>query len=212
MKIRVLLLTASIVLSCLSVSFAEEKITLSTFYPAPYGDYDELAANKMVVGPTYAVPAGLADLVVEGNVGIGAQDPLGYKLYVNGTLFCTANSYTAGNLITSDERLKTNIYNLETVSDRVMRLRGVQFNWKDSDRNKKDGPQIGLIAQELENEFPELVMEDNEGIKYVRYDNFTAVLLEAIKEQQSQIEALQGEIEEIKKQGIMPQSRKILQK
>jgi len=40
-------------------------------------------------------------------------------------------------------------------------------------------------------------MEDNEGIKYVRYDNFTAVLLEAFKEQQSQIEVLQVRIENL---------------
>ena len=43
-------------------------------------------------------------------------------------------------------------------------------------------------------------MEDNEGIKYVRYDNFTAVLLEAFKEQQSQIKELQEEIAKIRKQ------------
>ncbi len=78
-----------------------------------------------------------------------------------------------------------------------MRLRGVHFNWKDSDRDKEDGLQLGLIVQELEKEFPELVMEDNEGIKYVRYDNFTAVLLEAFKEQQSQIEVLQVRIENL---------------
>ncbi len=68
--------------------FAEEKITLSTFYPAAYGDYDELTANKMVVDPTYAIPADPIDLLVEGNVGIGTAAPGAYKLNVNGTFYC----------------------------------------------------------------------------------------------------------------------------
>ncbi len=191
MKIFVALLLVFSLAAYVVPSFAEEQITLSTFYPAPYGDYDELTANKMVISSTYAMPADPVDLLVEGSVGIGTAVPGAYKLNVNGILYCSANSYTAGNLITSDERLKTNIYNLETVLDRLMRLRGVQFNWKDSDRDKEDGLQLGLIAQELESEFPELVMEDKEGIKYVRYDNFTAVLLEAVKEQQLQIKELQ---------------------
>ncbi len=197
MKFIIILLVTMTTFIYAGTVFAEEKITLSTFYPAPYGDYDELTANKMVVGPTYAIPADPIDLLIEGSVGIGTAAPGAYKLYVNGTFYCSANSFTTGNLITSDERLKTNIYNLEPVSDQIMRLRGVHFNWKDSTRDKEDGLQIGLIAQELEKEFPELVMENNEGIKYIRYDNFTAVLLEAIKEQQAQIKELQAKVENL---------------
>ena len=88
MKLRVILLTALMVLTCFSLSYAEEKITLSTFYPAPYGDYGELTVNKMVVGPTYAIPADPIDLLVEGNVGIGTAAPGAYKLNVNGTFYC----------------------------------------------------------------------------------------------------------------------------
>lgn len=71
--------------------------------------------------------------------------------------------------------------------------------------NKK---QIGVIAQELELAFPELVLTNDDGFKSVAYDKLSAVLLQAIKEQQiqieelkkknSEIEAVKAELEEIK--------------
>jgi len=158
---KIILLVTIIALICSGAVFAAEEITLSTFYPAPYGEYDELGVDSMAVGSGYAIPAGDGDMVVQGNVGIGTTALGAYQLNVNGTFNCAALSYTGGVLISSDERLKTNIYNLESVSDRIMRLRGVHFNWKDSNRDKEDGLQIGFIAQELEKEFPELVMENN---------------------------------------------------
>jgi hypothetical protein len=72
--------------------YAAEEITLSTYYPAPYGEYDELSANKMVIGPTYAVPANDGDLVVEGTVSIGTTSPgvgIGTKLAVAGDATAT---------------------------------------------------------------------------------------------------------------------------
>ncbi|MBT8420744.1 MAG: tail fiber domain-containing protein [Gammaproteobacteria bacterium] len=54
--------------------------------------------------------------------------------------------------------------------------------------------QIGVIAQELEKEFPELVSTDNEGYKSVAYSKLTAVLIEAIKAQQSRISELEVRI------------------
>ncbi|MFN3329287.1 MAG: tail fiber domain-containing protein, partial [Fervidobacterium pennivorans] len=59
--------------------------------------------------------------------------------------------------------------------------------------------QIGFIAQDVEKVFPELVFEDSEGIKSLDYSKFTPVLLQAIKEQQQQIEKLQQENEELKR-------------
>ena len=53
-----------------------------------------------------------------------------------------------------------------------------------------EGRNIGFIAQELEKEYPELVVTGEEGIKSVAYDKMTAVLVEAVKEQQKQIDEL----------------------
>ena len=87
----------------------------------------------------------------------------------------------------SDERLK---YNIETVSDpidTINQLRGVSFN-----RNGSGLKDYGVIAQELEQIIPSLVHQDPEGYKSVSYNGIIGVLIEAIKQQQKQIDQLAG--------------------
>ena len=92
----------------------------------------------------------------------------------------------AGNIVSnSDERLKSNIRDIENPLDIVKQLNGKRYT-KDNEET------IGLIAQEVEKVLPEMVHTENteEGIKSVNYQNIIAVLIEAIKEQQKQIEFL----------------------
>ncbi len=92
----------------------------------------------------------------------------------------------------SDSRYKTDVNKLENVLTKVNAINGVSYFWKsDSLKTKKD---IGVIAQELEKVFPELVDTDEAGYKSVRYSHLVPVLIEAIKEQQKQIESLKSEI------------------
>ena len=86
-----------------------------------------------------------------------------------------AGTVTAANISsTSDIRLKTDIVPLENSLDKIMRLRGVSYVMKaDETRARK----IGVIAQELEQEYPELVATDDKGMKSVAYANLTAVLI-----------------------------------
>ena len=80
-------------------------------------------------------------------------------------------------------------------------MRGVTFRRIDSDLDKR---QMGVIAQEVEPYVPEVVstVEDESSDKYghksVSYGNLTALLIEAIKEQQKQIEELKQQVKEIK--------------
>ncbi|MFH0845893.1 MAG: tail fiber domain-containing protein [Patescibacteria group bacterium] len=67
-----------------------------------------------------------------------------------------------------------------TVLENVMKLRGVKFEWKDSELGV--GDQIGFIAQEVEKVYPELVSTDQDGYKSVQYGKMTAVLVGAIQE------------------------------
>jgi len=102
-------------------------------------------------------------------------------------------------LTNSDMRYKKNVTTLLNSLNKVKNLRGVRFDLEDdSDIINGQGKYIGFIAQELENEFPELVMTDEEGYKSVAYDKMTAILVEAIKEQQKIIEELIQEIDQIK--------------
>jgi len=107
--------------------------------------------------------------------------------------FSTSGSVTASAfLYSSDASLKKNIETVDSALDKVLALRGVTFDWKDSDVSA-----YGFIAQEVEEVLPELVSD--EEIKSVQYGNITAVLVEAVKEQQKQIEELREELRLLKK-------------
>ncbi|MGO9378710.1 MAG: tail fiber domain-containing protein [Dissulfurispiraceae bacterium] len=103
---------------------------------------------------------------------------------VNGTLSVIAL------VSVSDERYKRNIQPLQQSLDKVTHLTGVSYEWKTdeySGKGFKKGRQIGLIAQDVEKVFPELVLTDDKGYKAVAYDKLVSVLIEAVKEQQKTI-------------------------
>jgi hypothetical protein len=89
---------------------------------------------------------------------------------------------------TSDVKLKENIVTITNAVDTVKKLRGVEYDWKDNGHHS-----MGLVAQELEKVLPYLVHE-NENVKSVMYSNMIGLLIEAIKEQQIQIDELKGKI------------------
>ncbi len=99
----------------------------------------------------------------------------------------------------SDSRLKTNINTLDNALGNIMKLRGVSFNWdKTKNPNAAEGLQFGFIAQEVEKIFPNLVSENINGYKAVNYTGIIPVLTEAIQDQQTEIEELKKENEELK--------------
>jgi len=103
----------------------------------------------------------------------------------------------------SDEKAKVEIIQLEGSLDKVLSLRGVSFKWNSEVVPKKAETQeksVGLIAQEVEKVIPEVVVtEQIEGqkLKTVEYGNLVGILIEAIKEQQQQIEDLKTRITEL---------------
>ena len=104
----------------------------------------------------------------------------------------------------SDKKLKDNITTIEFGLDKIKNLRGVEFTWNDGGREGQRD--IGIIAQEIEKVIPEVVREkemplmDKSGKKYktIDYDKITAVLIEAVKEQQEQIDELKKQVKELK--------------
>jgi hypothetical protein len=128
------------------------------------------------------------NILENGNVGLGTINPT-TKLYVNGEI--TANSVSG----ISDIRFKTNIRPVINALEKVKALRGVYFNWNQIAFPEKEfGAQdeLGFIAQEVEKIVPEIVSKDktNEEYRSVKYDKLVALLVEAIKEQQKQIDSL----------------------
>jgi hypothetical protein len=90
---------------------------------------------------------------------------------------------------TSDINLKENIKIIENPIEKVLQLNGVSFDWKNNHQSS-----IGVIAQEVEEVFPELVKESNSQ-KSVNYNGLIGVLIEVVKEQQKQIDKLKAIIE-----------------
>ena len=98
----------------------------------------------------------------------------------------------AGSVISnSDAKLKTNITTITDALDKVSRLRGVEFDYIKNGRHS-----IGVIAQEVEQVLPDLVIGDDP--KSVAYGNLTAVLIEAVKELREEVSSLKQEINTLK--------------
>lgn len=105
----------------------------------------------------------------------------------------TGDFTAGGNVIAnSDIKIKKNIRPIENALDKVNSLRGVYF-----ERVGTDITNIGVIAQEVEQVLPEIVRE-SDGIKSVAYGNITALLIEAIKEQDKKIKELEEKVCQLK--------------
>jgi hypothetical protein len=105
----------------------------------------------------------------------------------------SGNLTMAGNVTAySDIRLKENIEVITNALHKVKQIRGVTFTRNDTE--DKELRHAGVIAQEVELVLPEVVATDNSGIKNVAYGNMVALLIEAVKEQQIQIEQLNQRI------------------
>ena len=115
-----------------------------------------------------------------GNVGIGTQAPAD-KLHVAGNV--RANDF----IVTSDLCLKEDVQPLHGALDKLRRMRGVAFSWKEAGRGQSEPPtfraRAGMIAQEVEKVAPELVhQESGSGLRGVNVTGMLATLIEALKE------------------------------
>ncbi len=176
---------------------AEEKITLSTYYPAPYGEYETLS-----VGSGYTAPLTDGWLSVESRIGIGITSP-GYQLHLsqNSAAKPTSNTWT----VPSDERIKKNISDFTDGLNIVMMLqpRNYQYNGLGGPGYDDTDSHIGFIAQEIEPICPYMVETGRGLIDGIQVDDFKVyqghalsfVLVNAIQEQQEQIEALKKKID-----------------
>jgi hypothetical protein len=158
--------------------------------------------NSLMVGflsttPTLFVGPSPGSGSATGSVGIGTTNTQGFKLFVNGSIAATSFSQV------SDIRLKANIRSIDNALNKVLKLEGIKYEWKNGvnpDLTLPDSTQIGFSAQDVEKVLPELVTTNSEGFKAVSYQNMSAVLVEAVKEQQKTIEQQQTELEQVKRQ------------
>jgi hypothetical protein len=128
--------------------------------------------------------------------GLRVDDAIG----VNVDASTTDGRIDAGNDVvaysSSDKRWKENIKPIENALDKVLKIGGYEFDWKELTEEEKktqhgnEGHDIGVIAQEVEKVLPEVVTTRENGFKGVKYDKMVALLIESIKELKSEIEEL----------------------
>lgn len=126
-------------------------------------------------------------LVINGD---STENVSGYNFYVNGD----AGGYSAWNSL-SDSRLKSNINIISGALEKVMMLNGIYYTWKNELSNSNR--EIGFIAQDVEKILPEVVHSEGEYYS-MQYAPITAVLVEAMKEQQVLISNQINEIKNLK--------------
>ena len=163
--------------------------------------------QNYIIGQTEKMRiSGAGDILINTSISSGNANSRGFRAGAAGELILLANSgglfhqilsnyyliqTTGGN--TSDINLKKNINPISNPLDRVCAIRGVNFEFIGEPKDDASkGTQLGVIAQEVEQQFPEIVLEDQFGNKTVRYDRLVAPLIEAIKalrEQNAQLEA-----------------------
>ena len=110
---------------------------------------------------------------------------------MDGTFTATGDVIAYG---TSDRNLKDNIKPIENPIDKIKSIGGYEFDWNEKQDVYK-GHDVGVIAQEIESIMPEVVSTRKNGYKAVKYDRIVPLLIEAIKEQQKQIEELKSIID-----------------
>ncbi|MDP9195638.1 MAG: tail fiber domain-containing protein [Pseudomonadota bacterium] len=141
-------------------------------------------------GPGFGQVA--SEVIIQGDVGIGQSVNIANGLYVHGGAHFTGGGdvvVSGGNLIVngkthdnkynSDRRLKKDIVPVQNALEKLLKLQGVGFAWKEDGTHD-----LGVIAQDVEKVFPELVYDNpaNKGMKAVRYHSLIAPVIEAIRE------------------------------
>ena len=146
------------------------------------------------IGAATAAQGTLADSALQ-NVSEDTTPQLGGNLDINsnnitgtGAITITGDITASNFVTTSDARLKSNITSITDALAKVTQLNGKQYTMYGQD------DQIGLIAQEVEQVLPQMVhtRDDMMGTKAINYQNMVALLVEAVKELQTEIKGLKG--------------------
>jgi hypothetical protein len=149
--------------------------------PCVYIGEQDVGGRMVLRGSTFRVKGGNWDPDVDNDIQLGQPSNRWKEVWaVNGTIQ------------TSDARLKQGIENLRYGLAQVVKLRPVSFQWKDGSDHRTH---LGLIAQEVESIMPEVIERRTDASESLgmNYNNLIPVLINAIKQQQQQISALQGQ-------------------
>ncbi len=147
------------------------------------------SASGSVSNKLYIDPTNTNTPLIEGDFSTNSVE-------INGNLCYTGTFGTC-----SDIRYKKDFEPLANSLEKIMQINGYYYHWKYDEFPEmvfSQGRQLGVIAQDVEKLFPELISENEQGYKMVDYARLTPVIIEAIKDQQKQIEDLKNENNKLK--------------
>jgi len=154
-------------------------------------DFNGAVSVTVPVGKTEIVAGGLQIIRDSNNyvkIDRAGSDPI-LQVFGEGTFTGDVTANT-----TSDIRLKENIVKIPNAIDKVLKISGNTFEWKEGFENvhSKKGMDVGIIAQEIEDVIPNVVVTRENGYKGVQYEKLVALLIEAIKELKKEIDELKN--------------------
>lgn len=164
---------------------------------------DAMSRSELINGFPYRVAFAAGLTVGSGqtstSTGTGA-------LVINGGVGLSGDLYVGrGVTELSAAGLKTNITDIDSPMDKIQRMHGVEFNWKGDSTDVMRGKEYGLIADEVAKVAPSLVTFENNQPQGVKYSKVVALLIEAMKHQQKEIDELKANMP--KKRGRKPKTQ-----
>ena len=133
-----------------------------------------------------------SSIVTTGSINISGS--LGVGTAASGVVGAILATNDVVAFASSDERLKENLELIGNAVEKVEAIGGYTYNWipMEGVHVYGDMKDVGVIAQEVEKIFPELVSDRENGYKAVKYEKLTAVLIEAVKELSERVKTLEG--------------------
>ena len=163
----------------------------NTFLGACAGNTNSSGSGNVAIGFNVELPSGSSGKQLA--IGFGSNRWIagdsGFNISVNGvtaTGVITATDFNS----TSDAKLKTNVQVISDPLDKIVRIDGVSFNWI-----KNNKPSMGVIADNIEEVLPELVSDTDP--KTVNYNGLIGLLIEVVKDQQTQINSLNERLSQL---------------
>ncbi len=162
-----------------------------------------LTVNQTISGNITGTASNITSYTINQNVGTGNN--VQFNGVGAGTAGAAGEVRATGNITayySSDRRLKENVVSISNALDKINKISGVEFDWTNEYIEMHGGEDgyfirkhdVGVIAQEIQDVLPDVVAERIDGYLAVRYEKIVPLLIEAIKEQQQQIEQLKTQI------------------
>ena len=177
-------------------------------YDPPYAGSSQYASARIVAEATETMGSGddgsrLDFWVKPTDTNKNTASSMRFRMDQNGNFHADGTIISNSTTTSSDIRLKEDVKKIDDALQKVKKLNGYTFNY-----TKTGAASAGVIAQEVEKVLPSAVIEledcfdadDDTQYKHVEYDQLHGLLIEAIKEQQTQIDALTAQVEELKRQ------------